>query len=685
MWSGAVYRNPWEAFQDGGAYGMVAYTGTEQELLDRVASLRAASQFRNFALYWVLENKRNHESVWQRLVWQHLPEHCAASNQQTLHAFVCMEFTFVPYEPGAEQPKKSNKPKKTPLSTTAPASAVDALPANSSTSTPTVTDIAAPEAAPGIDLTAPAPTSVLGPPPSAPSPPVLHTNTRPVPSSSVLNDVNMYGSSSSEDSDNDRDDDDSNDEGTSKKKKHKKDDFVEIPQDGVPSGQAGVESWHGCNPDHPAIPLRNHRPKQNVETLETARLKREANKQTAAKLTDAIQNIEVAEAHNVKVELVLRRLMSLGSMKASRKISLFNAKVHHLCKRQKLIGRPIKLKEARRRVRLDPEWEDMDEEAEQALRDELMQHRELKKHGARATPTACMVDARFTTESIAQEMTALAERTGMIGFGFFTRTHIHNKTVPVEIESWGALEFFSQVLRMDPRDVGAKFELWAIACDKGKSTLIDVGVLEQDTLRSMQKEVVQYHEEGIRAKGRKNLRLNWKQYWTVMVVKHRLILRGWPLHDRGPCNPKLIHTIESIREVRDALKDGSCFWHRLMDPEWEREKAKVEQMLEDGDIEATKRKVRSDKNTKKRRESPEREPQATRSRANKSKARRVWNEESEEETEKETEMVKAKKHSRAEGDDRNRDEPPKKKKRTSKSSKSASDNPDRFQEMQKKL
>ncbi|KAJ7028592.1 hypothetical protein C8F04DRAFT_1290550 [Mycena alexandri] len=467
-------------------------------------------------------------------------EHRAASNQQTLRAFVCMEFTFVPYEPGAEQPKKSNKPKKTPSSTTARASAVDNLPANSSTSTPTVTDIAAPEAAPGIDLTAPAPTSVLGPPPSAleppaPTPPVLQTNTRPVPSSSVLNDVNI-------------DDDDSNDEGTSKKKKHKKDDFVEIPQDGVPPEQAGVKSWHGRNPDRPAIPLRNHRPKQNVETLETARLKRAANKQTAAKLTDAIQNIidvrnkmaeEVAEAHNVKVELVLRRLLSLGSMKASRKISLFNAKVHHLCKRQKLsmyffclfhaaqeahpeVGRPIKLKEARRRVRLDPEWEDMDEEAEQALRDELMQHHELKKHGARATPTACMVDERFTTESIAQEMTALAERTGMIGFGFFTRTHIHDKTVPIEIESWGALEFFPQVLRMDPRDIGAKFELWAIARDQGKS------------VSSSGKEVVQYHEEGIKAKGRKSFCLNWKQYWTVMVMKHRLILRGWPLHVISP-------------------------------------------------------------------------------------------------------------------------------------------------------
>ncbi|KAJ7732877.1 hypothetical protein B0H16DRAFT_1732608 [Mycena metata] len=53
MWSGAVYLDPWDAFRDGGAYGMVAYYGTEQELLDRIASLRAAAQFRNVALYWV--------------------------------------------------------------------------------------------------------------------------------------------------------------------------------------------------------------------------------------------------------------------------------------------------------------------------------------------------------------------------------------------------------------------------------------------------------------------------------------------------------------------------------------------------------------------------------------------------------------------------------------------------------
>ncbi|KAJ7720633.1 hypothetical protein B0H16DRAFT_1474325 [Mycena metata] len=314
------------------------------------------------------------------------------------------------------------------------------------------------------------------------------------------------------------------------------------------------------------------------------------------------------------------------------------------------------------------------------MHDELLQHRELQKHGARATPTACMVDGRFTTMSIAEEMTALAKHTGIIGFGFFTRTHIQDKIVPVEIESWGALNFFSQVLKMDPRDVGAKFELWAIARDKERGCSIPRQRYQYILLCPILSLLCVwiFNPE---AKGRKNMQLNWKQYWTVMVVNHRLILRGWPLHHRGPCNPKDIHNVELIREVRDVLKDGSCFWHRLSDTEWEREKAKVEQMLENGEIEAKKRKVRSDNNTtRKERESPEPERQVTRSTTNKNKARRE---------EAEVEMVKGKKKSkkwsRAEVDEGNSDDRGKKRKRTSKSSKSSSEKPDCFQEMQKKL
>ncbi|KAJ7732876.1 hypothetical protein B0H16DRAFT_1732607 [Mycena metata] len=580
-----------------------------------------------------------------------------------------MDLTFIPYDPAEAEPKQSKKhkrAKKNPSSTAAPTSTADNAPPNSSTLPPT-TDVVAPGTPlDGVVIT-PAPTPVLVSSTASPVPTTVPsaTTTQQGPSTAPSDTVN-----------------------DSQKKKKNINDFIEIPEEGVPPAQPGIRGWPERNPDRPVIPLRTGRSKQNAETLVTAKMKRDAKRDHTEKLTAAIENIikvrnemaeQVAEAHGVKPELVLQRLMSLGSRRASRKITLFNAKVHSLCKRQKRLGRPIKLKEARRRVQLDPEWEDIDEEAEKAMREDLLLHREVQKHGARVTGTACMVDARHTTGSFMVELEALAERTGMIGFAFFTRTHVHDKTVPVEMGSWGALDLFPEVLKTDSRDVGAKFELWAIARDQG--------VLGAETLGSMCKEIVKYNDEGVKLKsGKKKFRLNWSQYWTVMVVKNHLMLRGWPL-DRPVCNPYDIKDIDSMRKVRNAMREGSCFWHRLTDSEWEREKAKVDQMLEDGEIEAKQRKSRSDKNTKRKsRKSPEREPQVTRSQSNKKRPRRVWNEDSEGEEDRETEKSrKSKKCSRVEVEGRDTDEPPRKRKRMLKSSKSSSETPDRFQEMQKKL
>jgi hypothetical protein len=59
----------------------------------------------------------------------------------------------------------------------------------------------------------------------------------------------------------------------------------------------------------------------------------------------------------------------------------------------------------------------------------------------------------------------------MIGFAMFTRGHIHDKTVPVTIQSWGALDFFREILKKDPADVAALFELWAVSRERGKGPL----------------------------------------------------------------------------------------------------------------------------------------------------------------------------------------------------------------------
>lgn len=58
----------------------------------------------------------------------------------------------------------------------------------------------------------------------------------------------------------------------------------------------------------------------------------------------------------------------------------------------------------------------------------------------------------------------------MIGFAMFTRGHVHDTTVPVTIQSWGALDFFREVLKKDPTDVAALFELWAVSRERGMYT-----------------------------------------------------------------------------------------------------------------------------------------------------------------------------------------------------------------------
>jgi hypothetical protein len=66
-------------------------------------------------------------------------------------------------------------------------------------------------------------------------------------------------------------------------------------------------------------------------------------------------------------------------------------------------------------------------------------------------------------------MEALAQRTGMVGFAMFSRGHIHDKTLPTECQSLGALDFFEEIGGENFRDVAEKFELWCIAREKGGS------------------------------------------------------------------------------------------------------------------------------------------------------------------------------------------------------------------------
>ncbi|KAJ7099199.1 hypothetical protein C8R44DRAFT_543876, partial [Mycena epipterygia] len=129
-------------------------------------------------------------------------------------------------------------------------------------------------------------------------------------------------------------------------------------------------------------------------------------------------------------------------------------------------------------------------------------------------------------------ITGLAEHTGMIGFAMFTRGHIHDTTVPVAIQSWGALDFFREILKKDPVDVAALFELWVVSRDRE-------AVLHQTRVS-----------------------MNYENYISAIVEGKNVGLVGWP---KGVPFKRMSKqsAIGPLRLLHEALKCGTCKWKIL--------------------------------------------------------------------------------------------------------------------------
>ncbi|KAJ7787490.1 hypothetical protein B0H14DRAFT_3505437 [Mycena olivaceomarginata] len=96
----------------------------------------------------------------------------------------------------------------------------------------------------------------------------------------------------------------------------------------------------------------------------------------------------------------------------------------------------------------------------------------------------------------------------------FSRGHIHDKTIPVTIQSWGALEFIREVLKRDPADVAALFELWAVSRERGETGA--------DTLAGIQKECTAIIKAGLQnILGRTKVAMNYESYIKSLVLGKR--------------------------------------------------------------------------------------------------------------------------------------------------------------------
>ncbi|KAJ7170397.1 hypothetical protein C8R43DRAFT_944913 [Mycena crocata] len=297
--------------------------------------------------------------------------------------------------------------------------------------------------------------------------------------------------------------------------------------------------------------------------------------------------------HSVKPKEVRRRMLASASFKTTRKVSLYNAKISRIMaglNAGRELGQRYKIPQVKRMVADDPSMlEGFTEEEEAEMVEEVLEKRKTKRHGARATNKAAKEDARRTIDHLALEIMALAER---CGFVFFTRGHTHDRTVPVTIESWGAMQFVCEMLRKEPSDVQAMFELWAVSRQRGN--------FGGETLKELQKACTLVITTGYQnIINVPNAAMNYDGYIKSIVEKKGFGLVGWPKETEFK-RMSLQSAIGPLHALHKALvTDRTCYWKKLTPSEKERILAQFDEMVESGEVVEKVRKVKGRSASKK--------------------------------------------------------------------------------------
>ncbi|KAJ7104593.1 hypothetical protein C8R43DRAFT_963795 [Mycena crocata] len=363
----------------------------------------------------------------------------------------------------------------------------------------------------------------------------------------------------------------------------------EDEDDGAQLRGLGTTSHRSRNRSRPVIPLQKHTraaPGKNARAsatkrrgLYTNRMKglNEDLKLWAQERGERAK--ELAVKHGIKVKEVLRRMINPSTFKPQRAPSLYNAKISRLMadlNADRGLGEGVKMTEVKEMVKADPSMlTGFTEEEEAEMLEEAREKASTKFRGTRANNKAAQADARATLMRLAREIMALAERCGMMGFAMFSRGHLHDLTIPMSIQSWGALDFFRECLHKDPADVATQFELWAVSQLRAP--------VNPDGLIPMQKECTSSLHDGlVRKLGMTKVAMNFANYIKSMLYGKGVGLIGWP-KDVPFKRMSLQSSIGPLRKLRDALRNGTCHWKaQLTDAEKEKLSDQFDQWVEDG-------------------------------------------------------------------------------------------------------
>ncbi|KAI0058311.1 hypothetical protein BV25DRAFT_1766711, partial [Artomyces pyxidatus] len=301
-------------------------------------------------------------------------------------------------------------------------------------------------------------------------------------------------------------------------------------------------------------------------------------------LVDQDAKIQVLAArYSVKRDYIEQQINHQTNYKKTRAPSLSNAITHHKAmeeNKNRGLNDKLDLAAIKELVKDDPELqpENLSKERKAELIAELVEYREEKKSGVRLSSKSVAQDLRVTTERLNNELGALAERTGSSSFFFVTRGNVRDASQPSWYSSGDSIDFFTQVLTMNPWDTLRQFEQWA--CSRAKGTRFAASIVCAACLLCA-------------ICNKKKVIMNYKNYDRAVVIGLGVRLDGWTYHDL--VQPSEISSIVDLRALQAAIRCGACKWTKLSPREIQAHEKLVAEKEAAGIVVGQKRSSRKDK------------------------------------------------------------------------------------------
>ncbi|KAG1843422.1 hypothetical protein C8R48DRAFT_618900, partial [Suillus tomentosus] len=242
------------------------------------------------------------------------------------------------------------------------------------------------------------------------------------------------------------------------------------------------------------------------------------------------------------------------------------------------------------------EYYTLSKEEQQDLVKEYAEQKLTKMTGFHTSTKSKINDITQTLKAVENELNSLNCCTGAEIILYVTRGSTDLPLRGVTFATEGVQHFMQSVMSIDNQDLISKMEGFAVQGMRGaaknhKQRVSDIRSSIRDIINRTLREVT----------GDSDAKMQWAYYFRNVIQRYQVVIDGWPESVPFANLSKVSSALPELEMLLRKWELGTTHWKTLTDEDFEKIHLEHNEKLESGEIEDTRRRIRSDKGKKRKR------------------------------------------------------------------------------------